>query len=211
MTGETHAGSARAGRDGPGWLVAALANGVARLDPGERARLRRQTPGDRLSPGALGLAMRLLVAAGAEERDLAGRRVERFAVLLRLMALVAGTREKADADPHRPGSKDPRFRIGHALRDLLTDGGKREPEQVDARLLAMLAARGEAFDALLERAVRRLAAARVEALDFVALWRLVEWPDGDASEDARLAVARDFYRRAGGGADRSTPGGPTTP
>jgi len=188
---ETKQDAASAEPGGPGQLIARLAHGIAGLDPGERARLRRAAPGEPPSPAVLGLSIRLLTAAGAEEDAFTAHKVARFALLLRAMALLAGTREDSKANPHERG-----VTLGRALRDLLTDGGKREPEEVDARLLALLAARGGAFDALLERSIRRLAAAGVGALDHVALWRLIEWPDGDEAERARLDVARDFYRKA---------------
>jgi CRISPR type I-E-associated protein CasB/Cse2 len=161
-----------------------LARTVVELDPGERAALRRMQP-DAPSPAAMGLAIRLLIQSGAADPELRPARLRRWTLLLQGLALLAGTAETAS--PHRRGET-----LGLRLRTLLANDEAEQVKEADLRLLTLLEARGEAFDTLLIRMIRRLAASGVTTIDAVGLWRLVVEPDDEDRQ--RLTVARDFYR-----------------
>lgn len=161
--------------------------------------LRRMEP-DNPSHDALAVVIRLLVQAGAADRELDPARALRWGLLIQALALLAGTAEKAR--PHRQGE-----RPGSVWANLLTGGGAREPKESDARLLALLAASGDSFDVLLIRMMRRLAAAGVTAIDAVELWHLIDDPDANRHDPQRLRIARDFYRykQAAGAAAAANP------
>lgn len=191
--------AAAAAAPGIGTLIVRLAGQIGELGPGERAMLRRMEP-DNPSHDALAVVIRLLVQAGAADRELDPARALRWGLLIQALALLAGTAEKAR--PHRQGE-----RPGSVWANLLTGGGAREPKESDARLLALLAASGDSFDVLLIRMMRRLAAAGVTAIDAVELWHLIDDPDANRHDPQRLRIARDFYRykQAAGAAAAANP------
>lgn len=188
-------------------LVFSLARQVMLLDPGERARLRRMQP-EAPSPDALGLTVRLLVVGGAKDHELNDRHAARWSLFLQALAILAhGTRDassrkgRKDAAPADGGAPpalhDSKAKVGRVFRDMLTDYGKYDPEEVDSRLLTLLEAREAGFDSLLIRMIRRAAQAGALTINILDLWRLIEARDEESIEAARLGVARDFYRSYG--------------
>jgi hypothetical protein len=144
------------------WALS-LAGQAAWLDPGERARLRRMQP-EAPSPDALGLAVRLLVAADAAESELEPPRIWRWTLFLQALAILAQRntaitslrsrpKDVMQNSDVKPSLHDPKASLGHVLRDVLT-GGEREPQESDTRLLTLLEAQDEIFDALLIRMMR---------------------------------------------------------
>lgn len=152
--------------------VASVAGQIARLSTGDRAALRRIYLTKRHE--ADGVVIGLLHRAGV----VLPSRAEVFApwrLLAHVAALLSGT---GGEQPHEPGR-----RVGSALHAA---------GYSDNRLMRLTAARGEALNGQIIRAVRMLARARQTPVDLWTLFHLAG-RDADEAEEARIRIAQDFY------------------
>ena len=149
------------------------------MDKGDAASLRRMNP-DNLNSAVF---WRLMVRAGMPEVP----DVRKWGLIVNGMALMAHGADLA----HRP-----RIPVGQAL---YRGSGKRVPPLYsEHRLSALLAARGTALHRLLERLFRTLAS---EGCAFN--WREMAWfilnegENEDRADQARIEIARAYYRAEG--------------
>ena len=141
----------------------------------QRAQLKRYRAG-RGGRGEM-VALRVLAESGVPIETMRLPELQRWIWLVHCMAFLSGS----DRDPHstksdaRPGSV--LYRAGYN----------------EFRLRRLLDARGERFQALLERAVRRIARLG-EPINWAKLAPLVlpQNPDSGWADNARIELARDF-------------------
>ena len=148
----------------------------------QSARLRRvdvESPGR--DAGSLFAAMEIAglgACLGPPDRAPDPGTVRRWATVVQLVALLAGTQGARAHDPGRSA--------GRAIRGA---------DYSEARMMRLLASRGAGLRGGVVRLARFLAAKRVGALDLRPLAELVlhEGRDEARAERARLALARGFY------------------
>ena len=154
--------------------VASVAGQVAHLSTGDRAVLRRLFL--TRSEAAVGVVTGLLIRSGEPEAGWRGRSAfNRWQLLAHVAAVLSGTAALA---PHRPGAS-----LGRALH---------QAGYSDHRLMRLTSARGPALADQIVRAARALAAAGQVPVDLRTI-RDLSRDTGDAAEDARLRIARDYY------------------
>lgn len=160
---------AEPGRKDP---VASIAGQVPHLSTGDRARLRRIYL--TRSRGADGVVVGLMMRAGVTPSD-DPRIFAPWRLLAHVAALLSGT---AGDQPHVPGR-----RLGAALYAV---------GYSENRLLRLTAARGDALHDQVIRAARMLAQAGERSVNLWSLFNLVG-RDPDRAEQARIAIAQDYY------------------
>lgn len=146
-----------------GHIAATLAS--EHFPTGDRAALRRQTPGTPPGLAFYRFAFKHLPPGWEASRDA-------------WMAIVSGI-ALMGSQSHRPDQP-----VGRVLA---------EAGYSEKRLERLLAAEGETLHTLLLRAARFLAAKNL-ACDWAQFARLLLSTDEDKREAARLAIAREFYR-----------------
>jgi hypothetical protein len=175
-------------RDGAlryGGVVASVGRslGAYSLPNAQRTMLKRY--GSYCEADATRVALRLLIEAGAPAAAMGNREVRAWLWLIHCMALLSGP----NRDPHSLSNE---ARPGHVLQ---------RAGYSEFSLGRLLDSRGETFNLLLERAVRRIARTR-EAVNWTKIAPLLLSPDPESAwaENARLVITRDYVRAAYDGA-----------
>jgi len=154
--------------------VASIAGQVPHLSTGDRARLRRIYL--TRSRGADGVVVGLMMRAGVEPPLPEKQHLfEPWRLLAHVAALLSGT---GGEQPHAPGR-----RLGLALHAA---------GYSENRLLRLTAARGDGLRGQVIRAARMLAQAGERPVNLWSLFNLVG-NDPDRAEQARIAIAQDYY------------------
>jgi CRISPR system Cascade subunit CasB len=151
-------------------------HGYATLPTGTAAALRRLNPAD-VSRSAWAL-MPVLVAAGLPAERMSDDRLRRWALVIHVVAILAGTGGAVAHDRDRPA--------GRAIQ---------EAGYSEHRFMRLLTARGPALADQVTRLARMLGAKRAVPLDLRPLATLIlaDGREEERAEAARLALARSYY------------------
>lgn len=150
------------------------------------AELRRMDP-ERFSP-ALGALMPVLMRAEVPVETIGDDRLQRWAVIVHAVAIMAGTRGRRVHSPEA--------RAGRVLH---------EADFKELRFMRLMTARGPALTDQIVRLSRLLAAKEKLPIDLRPLAELIlsEGIDAGRAEKARLDLARSYYAAAAEAEDQT--------